>query len=123
IAVIFIIFIPDIISQFKTLDKIIPTLMQNSPPQLQKGVDNFINSINASSDLVPSITQFAVNLVSILILSFYLVIDKDNINKKLYALTPRKYHSQIKFVQKVIDSSFASFVRIQLLWGVLGGII
>lgn len=123
IVLIFIVFIPDIVSQFKTLDKIIPNLMQNAPPQLQKGVDNFINSINASSNLIPSITQFVINLVSILILSFYLVVDKDNINRKLYALTPRKYHDQIKFVQKVIDSSFANFVRIQLLWGVLGGAI
>lgn len=123
IALTFILFIPDIVSQFKTIDKVLPGIMESAPPQLQKGVDNFIENINASADIIPSITQFFINLVSIFILSFYLVIDKDNINKKIYVLIPRKYHDQIKFIQSVIDSSFASFVRIQVLWGVLGGAI
>lgn len=123
IALTILLFIPDIMSQFRTIDKVLPEIMENAPPQLQKGVDNFISNINASGDIIPSITQFLVNIVSIFILSFYLVIDKDNINRKFYALTPRKFHEQLKFTQSVIDSSFASFVRIQVLWGVLGGLI
>lgn len=123
IILIVLLFIPDIISQFKTIDKVLPGIMESAPPQLQKGVDNFISNINASSGIIPSITQFAVNIVSVFILSFYLVIDKDNLNRKFYALTPRKFHEQLKFTQSVIDSSFASFVRIQVLWGVLGGLI
>lgn len=119
----FAIFIPDIISQFNSLEKAIPQFLSSSPPQIQKAVDNFIGSINNFSNLIPSVTQFVINLVTILILSFYLIIDKQNINKRLYAITPKKYHESIKFVQKVIDKSFASFVRIQLLWGVIGGLI
>jgi len=69
------------------------------------------------------ILTFAVNLVTVLILSFYLVIDKQNINRRIFALSPKKYHDSIRFVQKIVDQSFASFVRIQALWGVIGGII
>ena len=87
------------------------------------GIDNFTKSIGNYTNIIPSVTQFLVNLVTILILSFYLVIDKDNLNRKLFALTPRRFHTEIKFVQKVIDQSFASFVRIQILWGIIGGII
>ena len=119
----FAIFIPDIISQFNSLEKVIPQFLSSSPPQIQKAVDNFIGSINNFSNLIPSVTQFVINLVTILILSFYLIIDKQNINKRLYAITPKKYHESIKFVQKVIDKSFASFVRIQLLWGVIGALL
>lgn len=119
----FMFFIPDLKLQFDSLQKMLPKILGDLPPQFQNGVDNFINSLNSSGNLIPSLTQFFVNLVTILILSFYLVIDKDNINKKIYTLSPKKYHEQIKFFQKVIDSSFASFVRIQVLWGVLGGII
>lgn len=119
----FIIFIPDLTAQFKSMQKILPEMLKSFPPQLQNGVDNFVESLNESNTLIPSLTQFAVNLVTILILSFYLVVDKENINKKIYAISPKKYHDQIKFVQKVIDTSFASFVRIQVLWGVLGGLI
>lgn len=119
----FAIFIPDIISQFSALEKIVPQFLQNSPPQVQLAVDNFIGSLNNISNLIPSVTQFVINLVTILILSFYLIIDKENINKRIYSITPKKYHESIRFTQNVIDKSFASFVRIQLLWGVIGGLI
>lgn len=119
----FMYFLPDLMSQFQSLQKVFPRLLASFPPQLQNGIDNFTESLNSSGTLIPSITQFFVNLVTVLILSFYLVIDKDNINKKIFALSPKKYHEQIRFIQKVIDTSFASFVRIQVLWGVLGGLI
>lgn len=123
IALTFILFIPDIAVQLKTLERLIPTLMENAPPAVAEGVDNFTKSLGNYGNIIPSLTQFLVNLVTILILSFYLVIDKTNISRRIFALTPRKYHDQIKFVQRVIDQSFASFVRIQILWGVIGGAI
>ena len=119
----FILFIPDIAAQFKALQKMLPQLLGNYPPQIRSGFDNFINSLNNSSNLIPSVTQFVVNLITILILSFYLIIDKENLNRRVFALSPRRFHDQIRFVQKVIDSSFASFIRIQVLWGFLGGLI
>lgn len=123
LVVTFMIFIPDLNSQFNSLQKLMPEILQDFPPQLQEGLTNFTKTFNVSTDIIPSLTQFFVNLVTILILSFYLVIDKDNINRKFFVLTPKKYHSQIKFIQGVIENSFASFVRIQVLWGVIGGLI
>lgn len=119
----FALFIPDIISQFKTLEKIIPQFIENTPPQVQKTVAGSLNSLNNYGSIIPSLTQFFVNLVTILILSFYLVIDKNNINKRLFKIAPTRYHESLQFVQRVVDKSFASFVRIQVLWGVIGGII
>ncbi len=119
----FALFIPDILSQFKALEKVVPQFLDSSPPQVQKAVENTFNSLNNYGSLIPSVTQFIVNLVTILILSFYLVIDKDNINKRVFAITPKKYHETLRFVQRVIDQSFASFVRIQILWGAIGGLI
>jgi predicted PurR-regulated permease PerM len=120
----FMIFIPDLIQQFVALQKILPDVINGYPPQVQKGFENFyISLISAPQNLIPSLTQFFISLVTMLILSFYLVIDKENINKKIYAIAPKNYHQQIKLIQKIIDSSFASFVRIQTLWGVIGGVI
>ncbi|MBI4098302.1 MAG: AI-2E family transporter [Candidatus Levybacteria bacterium] len=123
ISLTFILFIPDIISQFRALEKVIPAFLGSAPAPLQRGVDSFIGSLNNYTDFIPSITQFLVNLVTVLILSFYLVIDKDNIGRRVFAITPKKYHDEIRFIDRVIDKSFASFVRIQLMWGVLGGLI
>lgn len=123
LALTFAFFIPDIKSQISSLQKTLPGLLENFPPQVQKGLDNFIENLNTSNDLIPSVTQFLVNTVTVLILSFYLVLDKKKINRRIFAIVPKKYHEQIRFVQGVIDNSFASFVRIQALWGLLGGVI
>ena len=65
----FVAFVPNIIAQFTSLEKIIPEFLENSLPLIQRIFENFINSLNNSSDLIPSITQFFMNLVIILILS------------------------------------------------------
>lgn len=123
IAFTFLLFIPDIASQFKTLEKILPDFLRSAPPQLQLGVNNFINSLGNYASLIPSLTQFLVNLVTVLILSFYLIVDRQNINRHFYAVLPKRYHDNVRFVQKIIDHSFASFVRLQVIWGVIGGLI
>lgn len=123
LAVSFMFFIPDITSQFSSLQKSIPSIISSLPPQIEDGINSSINSLSLSGTLIPSLTQFFVSLVTILILSFYLVIDKDNINKRMFAIMPKKHHEKIRFIQRVIDTSFASFVRIQVLWGVIGGVI
>ena len=123
IVLTFLIFIPDISAQFITLQTVVPTFMESTPPILKRGVDSFIGSLNNYTDIVPSLTAFIINLVTVLVLSFYLVLDKQNLNRRIFALTPKKHHDDIAFVQKVIDKSFASFVRIQVLWGVVGGVI
>lgn len=123
IVITFLLFIPDLIAQFRSMEKIIPQILESTHPSIKSAADNLINSLNNYSDIIPSVTAFFVNLITILILSFYLIIDKENINRRLYAVTPKKFHESIRFIQDVIDHSFASFVRIQILWGVLGGII
>lgn len=123
IVLAFLLFIPDVIAQFRTLEKTLPSLIGNFPPPARSAVENFIGSIGNIGAYIPSLTQFIVNLVTVLILSFYLILDRENLHKKLMAFTPRKYHDEIQFVQKVINQSFASFVRVQVLWGVIGGIL
>lgn len=123
ITLIFLIFIPDIITQFNALNKILPNVIANMPPQIQSAFDKMLGSFSNIGVYIPSITQFLINLVTVLILSFYLIVDKQNLNRRIFALTPKKFHNHIRFTQKVVNNSFASFVRIQILWGVIGGLI
>lgn len=119
----FLVLIPNIVTQFNTLAREVPVFVKNSPAPVQKAIDNLIGSFNNYTELVPSLTSFLINLVIVLILSFYLVIDKDNLNRHFFAILPKKFHANAKFVQKTIDESFASFVRIQVLWGFIGGVV
>lgn len=123
ISLSFFILIPNIVSQFNTLAREIPNFLIASPAPLQHGIESLIGSFNDYAGLIPSVTQFLINLVIVLILSFYLVIDRDNLNKHLFAIAPKKYHESIRFIQKAINKSFASFVRIQVLWGFVGGVV
>lgn len=119
----FLILIPNIVTQFNTLAREIPNFVRTSPIPLQRGVENLIGSFNNYATLIPSVTQFLINLIIVLILSFYLVVDRDNLNKHFFAIAPKKYHESIRFIQRAINKSFASFVRIQVLWGFIGGIV
>lgn len=124
LVITFMIFVPDLIQQFIALQKILPGAINGYPPQIQKSFENFyLSIISTPQNFLPSLTQFFISLITMLILSFYLVIDKENINKKIYTITPAKYHEQIKLIQKITGTSFASFVRIQTLYGVIGGVI
>lgn len=118
----FIVFIPDMVTQFKALEKIVPEFTATSVPQLEKSVNRFVGSFNNLADYIPSLTQFFINLITVLILSFYLVLEKKNLGKKFYAMLPTKYHETFRFIDQVIDRAFASFVRIQVLWGIIGGV-
>lgn len=116
-------FIPDVSKQLQTIQKLLPSVLKNSPLPLNKGIEVFLSSFNNYLDYIPSLAQFLINLFTTLILSFYLIIERDNLNRKLFTITPKKWHDNIKFIQKAINKTFASFVRLQIVWGFIGGLL
>lgn len=115
-------FVPELITQIQTLAKILPSYL-SSNPLFQNRFDSTITSVlNNSLSLASSLAQFFVSFIFVLILSFYFIVDKEKINKELFELTPRKWHSRLKFFQQVIDDTFASFLRVQLVFGLSAGL-
>ena len=49
--------------------------------------------------------------------------DKERISREIISLTPKNWHKLIKFTENAIDEAFASFVRIQIIFGIMSGII
>jgi predicted PurR-regulated permease PerM len=49
-------------------------------------------------------------------------LDKEKINVEIYKLAPKNWHKNLKFIQTTIDETFASFLQIQVLFGILAGI-
>jgi predicted PurR-regulated permease PerM len=80
------------------------------------------NSFDNLISFLPSVATIFVDIIIILVLSFYLIIDKETIDAEIYKLAPKAWHKNLKFIQETINETFASFLQIQVLFGVLAGI-
>ncbi len=122
ITLMVLIFIPLISTQLKSLSIFVPQYF-SSFPQFVKFWDNFIRNSSDSLILyIPSVANALIDAVLILFLSFYLVVDKDNITEEFYRLTPQGWHKNLKYIQKVIEETFAEFLRIQFIFGLIAGV-
>lgn len=117
-----IIFIPIVIGQLEALSTIAPAYLSYAPKAVQTWNYNFASAFDNFINYIPSVAQSLVSILMILILSFYLIIDKERINTEIYNFAPKKWHENLKFIQKVINDTFASFLRVQVLFGILAGI-
>lgn len=116
-------FIPTLTQQLQGLTKVIPTLLKDYPQFSNRFGETIASSLNSSIILIPSVANFLFSLIIVLILSFYFNIDREEINKEIFSLTPKNWHEKIQFFQKVIHNIFASFLRVQLIFGISSGII
>lgn len=116
------ILLPAVISQFQSLSILIPKSL-TAFPSLIKTWNNLIgHSFDNLIGFLPSVATIFVNIILILVLSFYLIIDREKINEELYKLAPKNWHKNLRFIQDTVDETFASFLQIQVLFGILAGI-
>ena len=85
---------------------------------------------NFSADTLTSTITLAASVFSILfgsflvlIFSFYFVVDGEKLWRLTLAHMPPSYHDELIFLKKAISTSFAGFLRTQVLLGVLMGTI
>lgn len=116
-------FVPLVNSQISTLSKTLPSFLASSPKFISKWSDSILDTLSGSIIYLPSVAQFMLSFLIVLVISFYFIIDKDRINKEFYALTPKTWHEKMHMIQKVTAKTFASFVRIQLIIGILTGVL
>ena len=120
-SVMIFIFIPIISSQFQSLSKIIPSYLISYPKFIQTWNNAVTNSFDTIIFILPSLATIFINIILILFLSFYLIVDKNKINEEIYKLSPKSWHTHLKFIQKVIDDTFSSFLQIQVIFGIIAG--
>ncbi len=115
-------FIPAISTQFQMLLKILPKYLSYSPEFVSKLSSTGLSYLEGSLPILPSIAGFMFYLFLVLIISFYLIVDKDRFEKELYNLMPKSWHEHARFTQDLIDTTFGSFIRVQLLFGLIAGV-
>jgi len=119
-------FIPEVSSQFIRLQKLlvnVPKYLKQYPPYVNRWIDLFGSSLINVITYLPSIANFLFSLFIMLIISFYFIVDKERINREFFHVVPAQWHKDMKFIQELIDTTFASFLRVQLLFSVILGVV
>ncbi len=117
-----ILFIPALGAQMQTLAKVLPSYFKSSPEFVHTFSNTIFTSLQGSISLLPSVATFLFYVFLVLIISVYLVIDKERFVREFYNLLPKKWHEHAVFTQELIDKTFGSFLRVQLLVGIIAGI-
>lgn len=117
-----VLFIPAISTQMQTLTKTLPKYLNASPEFINRLSNTGISYLEGSLPILPSVAGFIFYLFLILIISFYLVVDKARFERELYNITPKSWHEHMKFTLNLVDTTFGSFLRVQLLFGLIAGI-
>lgn len=115
-------YIPAVKTQVTQIVQLLPGRLNGLPPSVVHGITSFTSSVNYLVNYLPSLAQFAFSALTTLILSFYFLSDKENINKEFYSLMPKKWHTNMHFIQHTISTTFSSFIRIQLIFGVISAV-
>jgi predicted PurR-regulated permease PerM len=121
-TVVIFILLPSIAAQFQSLSVVIPKSL-SAFPSFTKTWNNVIgNSFDNLIGFLPSVAIIFVDIIIVLVLSFYLILDKEKIDAEIYKLAPKNWHGNLKFIQQTVNETFASFLQIQVLFGILAGI-
>lgn len=122
IAALLFFFLPTVTTQLQSLIQLLPKYFASYPAFINKWGDLVSTSLSNSLTIIPSVANFFFNAFLTLIISFYFIIDKEHINQEFFNLLPKKWHRDAQFTQEVIDSTFASFLRVQLVFGIICGL-
>lgn len=122
LALTIILFIPTVAAQVQSLSKVLPKYEATYPAYLNKLTAFTVSLADNSLSLIPSLAGFLFDGFLVFITSFYFVVDKKRINEELYLIIPKKWHPHAEYVQNVIDNTFGSFIRMQVVFGIVAGI-
>lgn len=138
--------LPIIISQMLDLSNKLPYLTEQTPKVI-KNLDDYLKdkglNVEISQSLQSSIGQlssFGVNtadkmlafissflntiisVVLVLIISFYLVLDGEKLERRLVKFLPRRWGDEADFLLHTVNTSFSGFLKgqltISIIWGV-----
>lgn len=115
-------FIPAVSAQTQSLLRELPHYQASFPLYVNKLTTGVISLADNSLSLIPSVATALADIVIVLILSFYFVVDKARLNRELYSLVPKRWHEHAKYMQELIDATFGTFIRVQVLFGLIAGV-
>ncbi len=122
-AILIWVILPTTIGQLAQFSAVVPNyLPQNSlwTPRIESFLATTIsNSVAVATQVASTLT----GLLLVFVLSFYFLVSKKEISEALIKIIPDQYEEDYKFLEGVINTTFASFIRIQFLMGLILGLL
>jgi predicted PurR-regulated permease PerM len=115
--------IPIVSEQVQIVARLLPSYLSSAPVEVQNAVQKSLGSLTNYIYIIPSVAQFLIYFLVVLVLSFYLIIERGTIKETIFKLAPSSWHKHITFSQKVIDQTVANYMRVQVIFGILSGIM
>ena len=116
------IMLPTTIAQLSQLSTLIPLYLP-SDSLWSAHIADFLNTTVANSaPLASGLASTATNILLTFILSFYFLISRATISKFLRDIIPDQYEDDYLFLEKTFNTTFASFLRIQVFLGLMVGL-
>lgn len=112
--------VPTLIAQLQKLSLIIPSMMPNYT--ISDRLETFIaNSLGSSVLIISQIAGAVTGAILVFILSFYFLISRKQVSNFLLNIIPDQYEDDFLFMEKTLNHTFASFIRIQVVLGIIMG--
>lgn len=93
------------------------------PEALTEQVANIGSSlVQQSVTIVGGIAALLINLLLVLILSFYMTLDGPRLASRTLDLLPETWHDEVQELFEIVDRTFGGFLRAQLVQAVVYGL-
>lgn len=113
--------VPNLIDQLQKLSLIIPSLLPNY--SISDRIEAFLaNSLGNSVIIATQIAGAITAALLVFILSFYFLLSKKQVAGFLQHIIPDDLEDDFLFLEKTLNHTFASFIRIQVVLGIIMGI-
>ncbi|MCL4390256.1 MAG: AI-2E family transporter [Patescibacteria group bacterium] len=115
--------IPNLVSQLTQLAGALPAYLPQNPVVSGKITDFLTNTLSNSVSLASGLAAGVAGLLFIFFLSFYILLSKKEISRFILDVIPDEYEEDYLFLEHVFNTTFASFLRVQVFLGLATGAI
>ncbi|KKU89740.1 MAG: hypothetical protein UY21_C0030G0003 [Microgenomates group bacterium GW2011_GWA1_48_10] len=118
-----ILIVPTTVVQLSQLSTTLPVLIPSNSIWSTR-VETFLTTtLTSSITFASQIASLATILLLVFILSFYFLLSRQEISRLILSLIPEDYKEEYLFLEHVINTTFASFIRIQVFLGLILGLL
>jgi predicted PurR-regulated permease PerM len=72
--------------------------------------------------MISGIASMLGELMLVLVISYYMMLDGRAVSQQFYRLVPRRYQDEVKFAAQMLDKTFGGFLRGQVLTALIEGV-